>query len=132
MTDIDLMNRLDAAGKTPLHISPALMARVLADASAAQLAAHPAPNVTPMHTNTLRAPVRAPLRAPGRTPGRNWGWVSGAAVAASALLGLGFGYSGTDTLLALPGIGDALAGYSTTLGSRVDELGALDTFLAEG
>ena len=120
MTDNDLIKRLDAAGKTPVHVPPGLMDRVLSDATAVQSAAHVASNVTPMRPRTTRQPAR------------NWGWIGGAVLAASALLGLGVGYGETDSLLALPGLGDTLAGYATGLSSSIDEFGALNTFLAEG
>ncbi|MGR3721670.1 hypothetical protein LGT41_0014720 [Abyssibius alkaniclasticus] len=116
MTEDEMIKRLNAAAE-PSALPPALprglMARVLADATAAQLALNPAANIVALH------PAR-----------QIWTWVSAGAMAASALLGVALGYGGTDSLLAVPGLGDIVAGYSTTTGT--DSYSALTVFLSEG
>jgi len=111
----EIMAQLDAADKTRPPVPPGLVARVLADATAAQLAMRPAGNVIAM------APSRPVL-----------GWMASAALAASALFGLALGYSGPDVLTGFSGIADLVAGSSSTLSSGNDELGAMSAFLAEG
>jgi len=113
--DDDIMNRLDAARKTRPNLPDGLMARVLADATAAQLTLNPQPNVVAF------AQPRPVL-----------GWMASAAIAASALFGIALGYSGPDILGNFSGIAEIVVGSSTALPSGIDELGALNAFLAEG
>lgn len=113
--DDNIMHRLDMADKTRPNLPEGLMARVLADATAAQLALNPQPNVVAF-----------------AQPRPVMGWMASAAIAASALLGIALGYSGPDVLPNFSGIAEIVAGSSTTLPSGIDELGALDAFLAEG
>ena len=122
MTEHEMIDRLEAAAddaRDTISLPPRLMARVLADATAAQLAMNPSAGVV-----VMRAAEGKPARP-------LWTWVSGGALAASALLGVALGYGATGTLLSVPGLGDIVAGYFNTSASA-DDIGALATFLAEG
>lgn len=113
--DDEIMAQLNAADKTPPPLPPGLMARVLADASAAQLALNPSTNVVPM-----------------ARPRPITNWLVSGALAASALFGLAVGYGSPDLLANVSSLADIVAGSSTTLPSGVDDLGAMSAFLAEG
>lgn len=111
----DMIAALNAADKTRPDLPAGLMARVLADATAAQLALNPADNIVPL------ARSRPVL-----------GWVASGALAASALFGLALGYGGADLLTGVSSLADMVAGSSSNLSSGVDALGAMNAFLAEG
>ncbi|MEX0969859.1 MAG: hypothetical protein WD046_05365 [Paracoccaceae bacterium] len=113
--ETEIITRLDAAATSRPALPSGLMERVLADAMAAQLSRQPQGNVLPM------ARPRPAL-----------GLMSSAALAASALIGLLLGYSSPDLLGGVAALAELVAGSSSSMGTGIDELGALSAFLAEG
>ncbi len=114
------------------EMSMALMANILGDAAEitaarATPAPAPAPALAPAPAPTWRGRLRALLAPIGGLP-------TLAALAASVLVGISAGYSGTDTLESLPGMGTLVSGISD---DPLDDLGfgytdAFSDFLAEG
>lgn len=125
MTDsnkIDLDVFFEAA-KEPVQVSTALMANMIADAGR----------------------VSADRVQPVETPRPRKGWVpvwlmqmggpqAVMAVAFSAVLGVAVGYGGTDSLQAIPGVGDIVASISSDPVDdfNFDTIDSFNDFMAEG
>ena len=114
-SELDLL--LQAAREAPARPSDALMARVLADALAAQPQTHPA------------VPAPRPLPTPGLWARFSAGF-GGAGVFASlfgaAALGVLVGYANPDSLAWLT------SDYLTTAGTGIEMVPVADLFLTEG
>lgn len=117
------LDRFFAEAKTGMPEMPmALMAGILGDAADVS-AARAVPQVLVERRGWLRA-LLAPIG----------GWPAMAAIAASAVIGVSAGYSGTDTLESLPGMGALVSSISD---DPLDDFGfgytdVFDDFLVEG
>ncbi len=125
-TQIDLDVFFEGAQRDAPQMSTRLMENILGDAAAVSAArqAPPALPRTPARTRGWLARLLAPL---GGIPGA-------IAVAACAVIGVGVGYGGTDTLESLPGMGTIVSAIS---GDPLNDLGFGNTdeitvFLSEG